>query len=99
MRSREVENVPGFDFGVCTVHDDDTAEKEAAPEGHDRGAAGRDAALREKHDDSGKHLIEVFGGRKVGQLVVGEVGEEFAREVGVFGSRIGPVGVAEAEAD
>jgi len=84
-------------LGVLTVHDDDTAEEQAAREGHDRGTAGRDAALGEKHDNSAKQLVEVAGLGKVGQLIFGEVGEEFVRKVRVFGSRVGAGGVAEAE--
>ena len=79
------------------VHDNDTAEEQAAREGHDRGAAGRDAALGEKQDDSGKQLVDVVCFRKVGRLVFGEVREEVGREVRVFGSGVGMVGVTEAE--
>ncbi len=80
-----------------TVHDDDSAEEQAAREGHDRGAARGDAALGKKNDDSGKQHVELVGLGKVGQVVTGEAGEEFVREVGEVALLELEFGVVEAE--
>jgi hypothetical protein len=81
--------------GGLAIHNYDAAEEQAGGVGQNGGAAGRDAVLSEKADDSGEQIVDLLGGSELGEVVTEEVGGE-VRE---FAPVEFQLGVVEAEGE
>jgi len=88
----------GRSVGGFFVNDQHAAKDEAKGVGDDGGAAGGDAALRDKNDEVGESRVDFFGGLEGGDEFAEEIGGEIGAIWGGMSRSSGTDGMARAEA-